>query len=119
MEKVIVYRCECGFETENENEAIEHEKECKKITIKRIWLDPNGEGEIKFTTEILTIYPNQMLNRNFDEVQEQLGRFLIINYCVETKNLLEEYENKCKKKMIEYYNMDGTISPHINDEELI
>ena len=117
MEKVVVYRCECGFETENGIEAFEHEKECKKITIKRIWLDPNSVN--KFTTEILIIYPNQMLNRNFDEVQEQLGRFLIINYCVETKNLSEEYEDKCKKKMIEYYNMGGTISPYINDEEII
>ena len=116
MEKVVVYRCECGFETENENEAIEHEKECKKITIKRIWLNPFSKLNSEFTTEILTIYPDQMLNRNFDEVQEQLGRFLIINYCVETKNLSKEYENKCKRKMIEYYNMDGTISPNINDE---
>ena len=117
MEKIVVYRCECGFETENENEANEHEKECKEITIKRIFFNPYSE--VKFTTEIFSLYSTQMLNRNFDEVEEQLGRFFSIHYCVETKNLTKEYEDKCKKKMIEYYNMGGTISPYINDEEMI
>jgi len=115
MEKIVTYRCQCGFETENGIEAFEHEKECKEITIKRIWLDP--DSEIKFTSEIITLYPNQMLNRgNFDEVEEQLGLPLHTCFCVETQNLSKEYEDKCKKKMIEYYNMGGTISPNINDE---
>jgi len=114
MEKIVVYRCECGFETENENEAIEHEKECKEITLKRIFFNPYSENKV-FTTEIFSLYPTQMLDRNFDEIEKILGRFCTETYCVVTKDLSEEYEAKCKKKIIEYYNMDGTISPNIND----